>query len=220
MSQILNHKLAPIPYLIEGPLSQKTNGDITNMLILIKDIILTIYESLNESRVLICAPRNRTCDALVRCLMEKVPEFDLFRANAAFRDKELVPDDIMPACLFQQERFTCPPWDELKDFRIITSTFVSTFRLYKAGLKAGHFSHIFLVDASSAIEPETIVALADLVCEETVVVVTGSVKDKPQWIRSDIGRNCGLRKSFFERLLKSKLYQSGNPHFITRIKAL
>ncbi|KAF3322321.1 putative RNA helicase SDE3 [Carex littledalei] len=238
MDQILNHKLAPIPYLIEGSLSQRTNlslqtqrlinshcrhtrpdRECTKMLILIKDIVLKIYESCKESRILICAAQNSACDALVKLIMEKVCEFDVFRANAAFRDKNEVPDDIMSACRFHQECFTFPPFDELYSYRIITTTFVSTFRLHKAGLKVGHFSHIFLVDASSVIEPEMIVALADLVSEETIVVVSGSTKDKPYWIRSDIGRRHGLRKSFFGRLIKSEPYQSDNPLFITHIKA-
>lgn len=151
--------------------------------------------------------------------MGKVSKFDVFRANAAFRDKEEVPDDIMSACRYHEECFTCPPFDELYNYRIITTTFVSTFRLHKAGLKSGHFSHIFLVDASSVIEPDVLVALADLVIEETVVVVSGSTKDKPYWVRSDIGRRHGLRKSFFERLIKSEPYRSDNLLFITRIKA-
>lgn len=189
------------------------------MLILIKDIVLKIYESCKESRILICAAQNSACDALVKLILGKVREFEVFRANAAFRDKEEVPDDIMSACRYHKECFTFPPFDELYDYRIITTTFVSTFRLHKAGLKAGHFSHIFLVDASSVIEPDVLVALADLVIEETVVVVSGSTKDKPYWVRSDIGRRHGLRKSFFERLIKSEPYRSDNPLFITRIKA-
>ncbi|XP_078167237.1 putative RNA helicase SDE3 isoform X1 [Carex rostrata] len=216
MDQILNHKLAPIPYLIEyeGPPSFTVTSPVTS---LIKNVVLKIYESCKESRILICAPKNRTCDDLVRLIMENVCEFDIFRANAAFREKELVPDDIMPACIYRRECFTCPPLDELQRFRIITSTFVSTFRLYNAGLKAGHFSHIFLLDASSAIEPVAIVALVDLVSEETVIVVTGSVQDQPRWVRSDIGRKHGLKESFFERLRRSEPYWSDNPLLKTNI---
>ncbi|KAF3322320.1 putative RNA helicase SDE3 [Carex littledalei] len=213
MDQILNHKLAPIPYLIVYK-GLPPSFTVTS---LIKNIVLKIYESCKESRILICAPKNSICDDFVRLIMEKVCESDIFRANAAFREKEEVPDDIMPACIFRRECFTCPPLDELQHFRIITSTFVSTFRLYNAGLKAGHFSHIFLLDASSAIEPETIVALVDLVSEETVVVVTGSVQDRPKWVRSDIGRNHGLKESFFERLRMSEPYWSDNPLLITDI---
>jgi helicase MOV-10 len=217
MDKILSHKLAPIPYLIEGPLTHKIDGGITKMLILIKDVVIKIYESCNDSRVLVCAPTNRACDSLMTHVMEKVCKFDLFRANAAFRDRDLIPDDIMLASLFHEDCFTCPSLKELKGFRIITSTFLSTFRLYNAGIKAGHFSHIVLMDASSAMEPDVIVALADLASEETVIVVTGSAKDKPQWIRSDMGRNRGLRKSFFERLLESEPYKSDNPLFVTHM---
>jgi helicase MOV-10 len=218
MDKILSHELAPIPYLIEGPLTHDINGGITKMLILIKDVVVKIYESCNDTRVLVCAPTNRACDSLMRHVMENVCTFDLFRANAAFRDKDLAPDGTMPTTLLHGECFTCPTLKELKDFRIITSTFVSAFRLCAAGIQAGHFSHIFFMDASSAIEPEMTVALADLATEETVIVVTGSEYDKPKWVRSYIGRNYGLRKSFFERLLESVPYNSNNPLFITHIR--
>ncbi|KAF6153316.1 hypothetical protein GIB67_003506 [Kingdonia uniflora] len=76
----------------------------------------------------------------------------MFRANAAFRDFEDVPDDILSSCTYKGECFTCPSLKELKNFKVIISTFVSSFRLHNEGISAGHASHIFLVDASSAIE--------------------------------------------------------------------
>ena len=63
----------------------------------------------------------------------------------------------------------------------------------------------------------TIVALVDLVSEETVIVVTGSVQDQPRWVRSDIGRKHGLKESFFERLRRSEPYWSDNPLLKTNI---
>ncbi|KAF2295963.1 hypothetical protein GH714_035424 [Hevea brasiliensis] len=66
------------------------------------------------------------------------------------------------------------PLCELQKYRVILSTYVSSFRLHNEGIAAGHFSHIFLVDASSATEPEAMVALANLANEKTAVIVTGA----------------------------------------------
>nr|CAD1843613.1 unnamed protein product [Ananas comosus var. bracteatus] len=86
---------SPQPYLLlEGPLSQ-------GMEKLIQIAILQLYETCSNSRILVCAPRNRTLDALTESLLKDIPESRIFRANAAFRDYDHVPDDIMPACLFE-----------------------------------------------------------------------------------------------------------------------
>ncbi|KAJ3680380.1 hypothetical protein LUZ60_016658 [Juncus effusus] len=216
INRILKHK-GPIPYLVEGPLSDAINGNLTSMGNMIKETIFQIYKNINGSRVLICAPRNRTCDAFMRGIMEKVDKDELFRANAAFRDIDFVPDDIRQTSLYKDECFTCPLLPKLQSFRIITSTFISTYRLYEAGIRSGHFTHIFLVDASSWVEPEIIVSLTDFVSEDATLVVTGSQRDEPIWIRSDIGRKNGLRKSLFKRLLEREPYCSDDPTFVTRI---
>lgn len=92
---------------------------------------------------------------------------------------ELVPDDMMPACLFVGECFTWPLVDESREFNIVSSTFMSSFRLQNAAIEVNHFSHIFLADAPSK-------ALANLLGKKTVVVITGSMNGFPGWVRSGI----------------------------------
>ncbi|WOL09823.1 hypothetical protein Cni_G18576 [Canna indica] len=172
------------------------------------------------SKILVCTPRNSTSDALIRSLLDVdgVPKTKLFRANAAFRDMDLVPDDIMQTSMFKGECFTCPPLHELKAFDVVTSTFMSSFRLHGAGIEPGHFSHIFLLDASSAMEPEATVALANLVSEETVIVITGSSRDAPRWVRSQIGRrNNGLKRSLFHRLMEREPYSKDDPMYVVHV---
>ncbi|XP_072961888.1 probable RNA helicase SDE3 [Typha angustifolia] len=215
-SRILNLK-DPVPYLIEGPLSETPSGCLSSTGTVIKEAILQIYRTPAHCRILVCAPRNRTCDALTRSLLEDIPNSKLFRANAAFRDYDLVPDDIIPQCSFEKECFTCPSLPEIQKFMIVTSTFISTFRLYAAGIAADHFTHIFLVDASSTTEPEAVVALANLISKKTVIVVAGSSKDIPYWVRSDIARRNGLKRSFFQRLLERRPYSTNDPRFISHV---
>ncbi|XP_021816034.1 probable RNA helicase SDE3 [Prunus avium] len=170
-----------------------------------------------KNRILICAPSNRCCDGIMRSLLKVIPESDMFRANAAFREKDEVPDDILQSCLYEDPYFSCPPTEKLKKFRVIFSTLMSSFRLHDKGLTSGHFSHIFLVDASSAIEPETAVALTNFAEKSTTVIVTGQPGDRSRWVRADMAREKGLKISYFERLFKSRPYRSLNAMLITQL---
>ncbi|KAF3954903.1 hypothetical protein CMV_019812 [Castanea mollissima] len=185
--------------------------------VVVCEAVIEIYKTSEENRVLICAPTNRTCDALMARLMEVIPESDMFRANAAFREMDLVPDDILRSCPVKDECFECPPLPILQEFKIILSTYVSSFRLYNEGVAAGHFSHIFLVDALSTTEPEATIALANFANENTSVIVTGAPRNHSGWVRSNMARNYGLRKSYFERLCEREPYKNLNPMFITKL---
>ena len=192
----------PPPYLVEGQLcvtgpkvkKLSRTGEV------VREAVYRIYESSPEHQILICSPLNASCDELMLSLKEVIPEDEMFRANAAFREVNVVPTDILPSCPYDGECFTCPSFDDLKEFRIILSTFVSCFRLHKEGLAAGHFSHVFIVDASAGTEPETMIALANFANENTAVVITGSTRSTPYLVRSDMARRRGLKTSYFERL--------------------
>lgn len=215
-SRILSHKVT-LPYLIQGPLSV-TIDKLSRTGTVIQQAILKIYRTYPNCRILVCAPTNRSCDALMQSIHDKIPRSMLFRANAAFRDYYLVPDDIIPESSYEGECFTCPSLSELQNFKVITSTYVSSFRLHTSGVKAEHFTHIFLVDASSAVEPEVAVPLANFVGKNSVVVVTGSSRNFPNWVRSDMARKHGLKTSYFERLLQIEPYASRSPMFVSHLE--
>ncbi|KAJ6413465.1 hypothetical protein OIU84_006296 [Salix udensis] len=206
------------PYVVKGPLcSQKDSQQLSRTGLVVQEAVLQIYHRSSKHRILICAPINRTCDALTQSLKNDIPESDMFRANAAFREIDGVPIDILTSCVYKKDCFGCPSIQELRKFRVILSTFVSSFRLHNEGIVAGHFSHIFLVDASSATEPETMVALANLAGENTAVIVTGASRNHPGWVRSDIAREKGLMTSYFERIRDSQPYRSLHPKFIKQL---
>ncbi|KAL6531999.1 hypothetical protein OROGR_013969 [Orobanche gracilis] len=141
----------------------------------------------------------------------------MFRANAAFREVDEVPADIIPLCVYEGECFSFPSREELKQFKVIFSTFVSSSRLVNQGIAAGHFSHIFLVDSSSANEPETMIPLSSYANEKTNVILTGAPTNRTGWVRSDIARRNGLMVSYFERLRATNVYNSSDPAFITQL---
>ncbi|PPD97939.1 hypothetical protein GOBAR_DD05012 [Gossypium barbadense] len=224
--RILNIQ-GPPPFLVKGPLCTTFNGNsesISKQLsrtgLVVKEAVLQTYRRHPQSKILVCAPINSTCDVLTRSLKIDIPASDIFRANAAFREIEGVPIDILPSCLYKRdaECFSCPSLHKLREFRVIFSTFASSYRLYNAGISAGHFSHIFLVDASSATEPETLVALANFADDSTTVIVTGAPGNRSSTVRSDIARQKGLRISYFERLYKLSPFKNDDPMFIAQLK--
>ncbi|KAF7145093.1 hypothetical protein RHSIM_Rhsim04G0216200 [Rhododendron simsii] len=207
-----------VPYLVEGPIAIDRSNVLSRTGSVVCEAVLQVYRTSPLCRILICAPTNKGCDVITRSLIRgKIPESNIFRANAAFRELDGVPEDILPSCLYRKERecFSCPSIHELLKYKVISSTFMSSFRLHNVGIMAGHFSHIFLVDASSVIEPEAMVALANLANENTVVTVTGAPENHSGWIRSHIARQNGLLISYFERLRQSKLYDSLDSKVIT-----
>ncbi|KAL0920320.1 hypothetical protein M5K25_009447 [Dendrobium thyrsiflorum] len=218
--KILNHK-GPIPFLVNGQLVQDRPSDQNHPStgLIIQVALVNLYRTNPRCRILLCAPTNDTSDVLLRSLKKQIPDSSLFRANAAYRDYDLVPDDIIPASLYEEdgECFACPPLAELKCFNIITCTFMSSFRLYAAGLDSEHFTHIFLVNASLATEPEAIVPLAHFVGRNTIVVVNGCSDKSPYWVRADIARKHGLKVSYFNRLLAREPYLGNDSMFIAHL---
>ncbi|KAF8033227.1 hypothetical protein BT93_D1976 [Corymbia citriodora subsp. variegata] len=206
------------PFLMEGPLCSHSRG-LSRAGVVVREAVSQIYRCSKDSRILVAAPINKTCDVLMRSLKEEIPDSEIFRANAAFREIDVVPDDILPSCLFKEETecFVCPPLQELQQFKVIFSTFVSSFRLHNEGIHAGHFSHIFLVDASSTSEPEAMIVLANLANKDTTVVVTGAPGNRSGWVRSPIARRNGLLVSYFERLKEFTPYKSLDPAYIAQI---
>ncbi|KAI6669427.1 hypothetical protein NL676_004312 [Syzygium grande] len=215
--QILTLK-GSAPFLIEGPLCTRGLG-LSRTGAVVREAVSQVYQRSKDTRILVSAPINKTCDILMRSLKQDIPDSEIFRANAAFREKDGVPIDILPSCLYRKksECFACPPLPELQRFKVIFSTFVSSFRLHNEGINAGHFSHIFLVDASSTSEPEAMIVLANLANEDTTVVVTGAQGNRSRWVRSPIAQKNGLWISYFERLQEFTPYKNLDPAFIAQL---
>ncbi|XP_010249485.1 PREDICTED: uncharacterized protein LOC104592041 [Nelumbo nucifera] len=201
-------------HLIEGQLSVDPHHDtLSTTGVVIKKLIIQLYQTSPDCRILVSTSRNRACDLLLGSLMKEIPKSHMFRGNATFRGYDDVLDDILPLCSYEEEEelFTWPSVEELQNFKVIISTYITSARLHEHGICAGHFSHIFLVDASSVTEPEAIVSLVNLADNRTCVIVTGALGNCSRFVRSEIGRANGLKVSYFQRLLKREPYQTLNP---------
>lgn len=219
IDKILRLRASP-PYLVMGQLSVTWDKEsLSRTGNLVVNAVVELVQASPLNRILLCAPANKTCDLLLRGLKwrQRVPEHEIFRANAAFREREEVPEDILTSCTYEDESgcFFCPWLDEMRRYKVILSTFMSSHRLHNEGLKAGHFSHVILVDASSVTEPEALVPLANFATEGTAVVVFGAGGNQSRWIRSPMAREFGLARSYFERLCDGKLYANLDPNLIT-----
>ncbi|GAA0156850.1 RNA helicase [Lithospermum erythrorhizon] len=202
------------PYMIYGPPG-------TGKTMTLVEAILQIYSRDRKSRILVCAPSNYAADHLLsKLLMEKAIEIkkhEIFRLNAASRLIEDVNPDYLEYCFVEDSTFRCPSLRDLLRIKIIISTYSSAFLLHAEGIKRGHFSHIFLDEAGQASEPETMVPLAHLYEECTVVVVAGDPMQLGPVVYSKDAENLGLGKSYLERLFKCSPYSEGNESYITKL---
>ncbi|ESR50866.1 hypothetical protein CICLE_v10033310mg, partial [Citrus x clementina] len=176
----------------------------------VREAVLQICQRLPNSRILICAPSNRTCDVLMKTLTKVIPESDIYYGEIEV-ELHFINLTSKTTKTTSNDKWTCPPLEQLRQYAVISSTFASRFRLHNKGITAGYFSHIFLVDASPTIEPDALIVLSNLANENTTVIVSGASYDHPRWIRSHIAKKNGLEMVYFERLCFSEAYRSCHP---------
>jgi putative helicase MOV10L1 len=81
-----------------------------------------------------------------------IQEGDMVRLNAAQRGPE-IPDAITPYCL-NTDSLTLAA-----HYRIIISTCSTSGQLFSLGLRAGHFTHVFVDEAGQATEPDCFIPM-------------------------------------------------------------
>lgn len=81
-----------------------------------------------------------------------VQEGDMVRLNAFQRGQE-IPESIAPYCLDTDSLVLAA------HYRIIVSTCSTSGQLFSLGLRAGHFTHVFIDEAGQATEPECLVPM-------------------------------------------------------------
>jgi len=207
------------PYLVYGKPRTGTTATIT-------EAILQIHENYPNARILACTPFNRTSDSLLkRFIGSPIQDTEIFRLNAKFRDLyDEVPPEIYPYCCYskKEEIYYCPPLEQLREYKLIVSTYMSAARLHDSGLHVGHFTHIFLDTAGQASEPETMVPIANFATEQTVVVVSGNLGELAHEISCPMARKFGLSKSYLKRFTElpfySLRYGKENQAFVTKLE--
>lgn len=213
IEMVLGCEGAP-PYVIHGPPG-------TGKTVTLVEMILQLYKSRRNSRILVCAPSNSAADHILEKLLKvetvKFKRNEIFRLNASARLCDEMSPDFFPFCYFEEDVFKCPEAGELSRFRIIVSTYMSVSLMHVNGLKRGHFSHIFLDEAGQASEPETMISVANLCKKSTVVVLAGDPLQLGPVIYSKEADSYGLGKSYLERIFGFEAYSDMDENYVTKL---
>ena len=179
---------------------------------------MTVVEAIRQilrinpkAHILACTPSNSAADLLAQRLKLGLSYTELLRANAIFRDRASLPEDLVPYSTFQDNHFPLPPVSTLVKYKVIVSTCGHASFPYNLGIPAGHFDYIFVDEAGQGTEPEVLTAaIKTLSTMQTRVVLSGDPKQLGPVIRSSISRELGLGKSYLERLMELPLYSDGH----------
>lgn len=170
-----------------------------------------------EARILACAPSNSAADIIAERLVV-LGKSQLFRLYAPSRSASLVPLVLQEFSLRNDHgTFDVPPVDVLAKFRVVVSTCISASVPHGIGIRAGHFSHVFIDEAGQACEPEALVAIRTLANPDTNLILSGDPKQLGPIIRSDLALSFGFGASFLDRLTAMPLYNEREKRGITYV---
>eukprot|EP00079_Xenopus_tropicalis_P009487 XP_002933581.2 PREDICTED: putative helicase MOV-10 [Xenopus tropicalis] len=225
VNHILSGKSRPAPYIIFGPPG-------TGKTVTLVEAIKQVLKLIPDAHVLACAPSNSASDLLCERLLKHVNPKDIYRIMALSRDIRTVPEDIKICTNLDSSRknYIYPCKQELKKYKVIVSTLLTSSRLVGANFPHGHFTHVFIDEAGHAVEPECVTAIAgivDVMDRQTKnyggqVVLVGDQQQLGPVLRSPVAIEHGLGVSFLERLMtQNPLYSKKdgkyNPQFVTKL---
>ncbi len=148
-----------------------------------------------EFKILACTPSNAAADLLVERLANAgLSARELFRLNAHSRNMNSIPELV-------REFSKIPKHADLLALRVVLSTCSSASLLQTHGIPAGHFSHIFIDEATQAEEPLALIPIAAFANENTNVILAGDPHQLGPVIKSSAASTAGLGKSYLERLM-------------------
>ncbi|WVZ55292.1 hypothetical protein U9M48_005971, partial [Paspalum notatum var. saurae] len=213
VAKILGCRGAP-PYVIYGPPG-------TGKTMTIIEAVLQLYTAKKRANILICAASNTAADHILEKLLHAsylIRPNDIFRLNAQSRQYEDVNADFIRFCFFEDRIFKCPPLQALLQYKIVISTYTSSYLLQAEGIRRGHFSHIFLDEAGQASEPEAMVPLSGFCGRDTVVVLAGDPMQLGPVVYCKQAEKDGLGTSYLQRLLYDfEQYRTGDPNYVTKL---
>ncbi|KAI8503673.1 hypothetical protein Bbelb_186440 [Branchiostoma belcheri] len=201
VSRILRAEGRPAPYVLFGPPG-------TGKTVTLVEAILQVFHTLPYSRIIACTPSNSAADLLAERLHHsgQVKQADMVRLNAFQRVQE-VPESI--------ERY-CMDGDQLEQVsrrRIIVATCSTAGLLYSLGLRAGHFTHVFVDEAGQATEPECLIPVGLCAGMQSQVVLAGDPMQLGPVLQSHLAKDLGLGQSLLERLMTRGPYLRDNNKF-------
>ncbi|KAH9504829.1 hypothetical protein Btru_062059 [Bulinus truncatus] len=214
---ILLGQCRPTPYIIFGPPG-------TGKTVTLVEAILQVYTNISSSRIIVCTPSNSAADLITERLHLSgiMEQTQMVRLNAQQRSFENIPESILGYCRFSEDLYM------ISRYRVIISTCTMAGGFYGLGMRAGHFTHVFVDECGQATEPECLIPIG-LICgsETAQIVLAGDPKQLGPVIMSPFAKMYGLELSFLERLMNRDVYQRNeiqsdehegfDPHLVTML---
>ncbi|XP_072026014.1 RNA helicase Mov10l1-like [Amphiura filiformis] len=194
--RVLQGEGRPTPYIIFGPPG-------TGKTVTVVESILQVHQHIPSSRILACTPSNSAADLLAERLhlSGHIKHHELIRLNSFRRNEDSIPDIIRQYCRDGEEL------EKIAHYRMLVCTCTTSGSFYQLGLKAGHFTHVFVDEAGQATEPETLIPAGLAVGAEGQIILAGDPMQLGPVLASDIAKDYGLDLSLLERLTKRPLYR-------------
>ncbi|CAL8083245.1 unnamed protein product [Orchesella dallaii] len=194
--RILRGQARPLPYIIYGPPG-------TGKTVTLVEAIMQVNKLDTHSRVLVCAPSNAAADIIAEYLANsnQYQVGNFVRLNGFLR-AQTVTGSIVPFCTDGEDLAF------VAQNRLVISTCMTAGQFFSLDLSEGHFTHVFIDEAGYCTEPETMVAAVLLALKKGgQLILAGDPNQLGPVLMSDVAQNCGLNRSFLERLMTRKLYQ-------------
>lgn len=193
----------PAPYIVFGPPG-------TGKTFTIVEAMKQVVKNLPDARILACAPSNSAVDNMAEKLCDHLPKDALYRLNAASRPISSIPEKILEFSNVDRQTgmYEYPKRSEMEKKKIIICTLISAGRLASARFLPGHFTHVFVDEASQATEPETMVTISGILNVSRdmdkggQLVMAGDPKQLGPILRSPLARQWKLDTSLMERLMQ------------------
>lgn len=168
-----------------------------------------------DTRILAAAPSNTGADVLCSKLAKLgLGEDSMLRLNALGRSVGTVPEELRKYCARAPEgssnSFAVPPLKELRRFKVVVATCISSAHLANTlraeGLPHGWFSHVVVDEAGEATEPETLVPLSLLRPTAGAAVLLGDHFQLGPLVLSSLSRELSsLHAPMIERVAAARL---------------
>lgn len=115
--------------------------------------------------VLVCATSNSACDELAKRLIEggiaggdKV--FRIFSKSVPSKDMSTIPQCVLNASNLSKGEHYFPSLDILYTYKVIVCTLTTAGRLSQGKINTRHFSYVFIDEAGSCTESQTLIAIS------------------------------------------------------------